>query len=123
MKCDTPITVAVVDDDDDVRDSLRALLEERGFAVLDFASAFGFLAWQDRQSLGCLLLDVHMPEMTGVELLGLLRQKRETLPTILLSGRLQAGIEQQAKELGVVAVLAKPVAPPLLLTALDGALS
>ena len=120
MTVKIPTTVAVVDDDDAVRDSLRALLEERGFTVKEFASALDFLAWQNRETLGLLMLDVHMPEMTGMELLGFLRSSRETYPTILLSGRLQVGIAEQAKELGVIAVLAKPVAPPVLLKLIDG---
>lgn len=123
MERETRIMVAVVDDDDAVRDSLRALLEQQHFVVIDFSSAIDFLAWEDRASVGCLLLDLHMPKMSGIELLHHLQQSSETCPTILLSDRLRGGIAEQAQQLGVVAVLPKPVPPSLLLSAIQQAQS
>ena len=65
-------TIAVVDDDDAVRDSLRLFLETLGHPVVTFASGHEFLA-HDSSALACLILDHHMPEMTGLQLAEQLR--------------------------------------------------
>lgn len=116
-------TILIVDDDDVVRDSLKVLLELRQFAVRDFGSARAFLAErQDTQAPGCLVLDIHMPEMSGLELLQALRSKGDRLPVILVTGRRDAAAQSQAQALGVVAFLDKPISHPALFAAIDQAL-
>jgi two-component system response regulator FixJ len=116
-------TILIVDDDDVVRDSLKVLLELRQFTVRDFESARTFLAARpDTQASGCLVLDVHMPEMSGIELLRTLRNKGDQLPVILVTGRRDAAAQSQAQALGVVAFLDKPISHPALFAAIDQAL-
>ena len=98
----SPSTVFVIDDDEMVRDSLKALLESRSFNVVDFESANQFLNHADGDANNaCLLLDVHMSEMTGLELLRLLRSRGDAIPTILITGRTDPTVQAQAKELGL----------------------
>jgi len=100
--------VCVVDDDEAVRDSMRVLLESHGMTVRDYASARAFLA-EDLPAGGCLLLDLHMPEMTGLELLEKLRADHVGIPAIIMTGRSDAGLRARAQRAGVFAFLDKPV--------------
>jgi two-component system, LuxR family, response regulator FixJ len=108
-------TIYVVDDDPAVRDSLRTMLEAFGMDVRDYASAKAFLADPYRNKRGCLVLDLHMPEMGGLELLEGLRQQGSSLPVIVFTGRGDVKLREHAERGGAVAVLAKPVDADLLL--------
>jgi FixJ family two-component response regulator len=114
-------TIFVVDDDEVVRDSLRVLLESRHFDVLDFGSGAAFLAHRAEAPAtpGCLLLDVHMPEMSGIDLLRRLRSKGDDVAAILVTGRRDAATQAQAEALGAVALLDKPLSHPALFGAID----
>src|ERR1051326_6684652 len=79
--------IHIVDDDDAVRDSMRALLESLGFDVHDYSSAVDFLNRGGERSQGCLLLDLHMPVMSGIDLLEHMRSEGVSLPTIVITGR------------------------------------
>ena len=82
--------ILILDGDDGVRDSLRLLLECAGFEALEFASCREFLD-VDRSGDGdCLILDLHMPEMSGIELLEEMRRRGKTLPAILITERLDS---------------------------------
>jgi len=101
--------VGVVDDDAAVRDSLRFLLEAAGFSVATFASAEQFLAVTDADGVDCLLLDHHMPQVTGLELLRRLRRAGWELPVALMTGSPSVQLMRRALELGAVVVLEKPL--------------
>jgi FixJ family two-component response regulator len=81
-----PDLVYVVDDDEAVRDSLKWLLEANHYAVAGFDSAEAFLAAYDPQRLACLILDVRMPGMTGLELQEHLIEQRIQLPILFITG-------------------------------------
>ncbi|MBI1774027.1 MAG: response regulator [Proteobacteria bacterium] len=115
--------IFVIDDDEVVRDSLKVLLETRDFIVRDFASCREFLHHKDGVHAGCLILDIHMPDMTGIDLLRLLREKGDAIPVILITGRRDATIRAQAEALGAVAFLDKPVAFPQLFAAIQQAVA
>lgn len=115
--------IYVIDDDEVVRDSLKVLLEVRGFQVRDFESGEEFLAAAPALSECCLLLDVHMPGMTGIELLRRVRENNATVPVILITGRRDNQIEHEASELGAISLLDKPVAHRFLFTAIEQALA
>ncbi len=100
--------VAVVDDDEAVRDSLRFLLETAGFEVTVFASASQFLA-APTDSRVCLLLDQHMPQLTGLELLRCLQEHGRQLTVALMTGSPSPELTRRARELGAQAVLEKPL--------------
>jgi two-component system response regulator FixJ len=110
--------VFVIDDDDVVRDSLKALLEIRGYEVVDFESGDQFLTSHSDLNGSCLIVDVHMPGMTGLDLLAVLRQRGEAVPAILITGRRDALIEVQAATLDNVELLDKPVAHGVLFSTL-----
>jgi two-component system response regulator FixJ len=122
MADDAAPIIYVVDDDDMVRDSLKALLESRQFRVVDFRSGPDFLGHVDGVQSACLLLDIHMPEMTGIEVLRQLRTRGRALPTILITGRVDSTAKAEAEALGAVALLDKPVAHPELFSAIERAL-
>jgi len=109
------LTVAVVDDDEAVRDSLRFLLETAGFDVDTFASACQFLAAPVPRSPMCLLIDQHMPRVTGLDLLRQLKERGLDVPVALMTGSPSADLTQRAQEIGVAAVLEKPLAEEQLL--------
>lgn len=100
-------TIAVVDDDDAVRDSLRFFLETLDHPVVTFGSGDEFLA-HDGSGLACLILDHHMPEMTGLQLAEELRGIGSRLPILLVTGMPSPSIVIRAAELGVERVLEKP---------------
>jgi two-component system, LuxR family, response regulator FixJ len=101
--------VAVVDDDDAVRDSLRFLLEAAGYGVLTFGSAGEFLSSADASRLACVLVDQHMPQVTGLELVARLRETWPELPVALMTGSPSAELTRRALELGVTDMLEKPL--------------
>jgi FixJ family two-component response regulator len=115
--------VHVIDDDDAVRDSLYALLTIAGYAVTAFDSAESFLAHLDEGRIGgtggCVLLDLHMPGMSGLELLKVLVSRRWFLPVLLLTAGRDNHLRKQALDLGAVDCLTKPVPQAELLTALE----
>ena len=107
--------VAVVDDDNAVRESLRFLLETAGFTVVDFGSARQFLADAQTDHLACLVVDQHMPDLTGLQLVAQLRDRGILLPVALITGSPSPDLLQRAHELGVAKVLEKPLADDILL--------
>src|SRR5215469_2892635 len=78
--------VAVVDDDDAVRDSLRFLLEIAGYSVATYGSAAEFLHKAPLEDLACLVVDQHMPEQTGLQMVSRLRSQGVMLPVALITG-------------------------------------
>ncbi len=116
-------TIFVVDDDAVVRDSMTALLQSRQYSVVEFDSGRALLNRDKALAGDCLVVDVHMPEMTGLDLLKTLRDQGDLLPAIVLTGRNDAAITAQARELGAVAVLDKPVRFQALFAAIEKALA
>jgi FixJ family two-component response regulator len=100
--------VCIVDDDVGVCDSLSVLLEAYGFAVLAYASGAQFLGDGRRRVAKCLVIDHHLLGMNGLGVIEELQREGVSLPTILITGRLDARIVQRAGELGVRAILEKP---------------
>jgi two-component system, LuxR family, response regulator FixJ len=99
--------VAIVEDDDGVRDSLQFLLEIAGHVVEAFASAATFLK-ADIDEMACVIADHHMPHMTGLDLVERLRANGIGIPVLLVTGALSPAIVARATELGVERVLEKP---------------
>jgi two-component system response regulator FixJ len=108
VKITDPKMVVVIDDDDAVRDSLRTLLDANGFEAECFASGNDFLTSKLLTSTACLVLDYHMPGMTGLELLAEIKARGLSYPTILITGLSDATIQKRAFAAGVLDVLRKP---------------
>jgi FixJ family two-component response regulator len=100
-------TIYVVDDDDAVRDSIRVLLECEGFAVVEFASCADFLRYARPDGRSCIVLDVHMPGMGGLELLDRIRRDKMIMPVIAMTGRPDPAIARAVNRVGA-ALLEKP---------------
>lgn len=103
------VLVRIVDDDSDLRAAIRFLLESEGWEVVDYYSAADFLLNDDSEIPGCLILDVRMPEMTGIELQSELKQHLRQIPIVFLSAH--GDIEMAVKTLheGAVDFLTKPI--------------
>ncbi len=100
--------VAAVDDDFRVRESIESLLESAGYAPVMFSSAEEFLGSGTLPAASCVITDVRMPGMDGVELQRRIKCVRPTLPVILLSAHHNADIRKQAIDEGAAAFLYKP---------------
>lgn len=105
---DFPLTVFLIDDDEDIRKSLQRALEKRGYAVESHASAASFLAAYDPARQGCLLLDYGMPDMNGLELQAHLNELGATIPVIFITGHGGVPESVQAIKAGAVDFLEKP---------------
>jgi len=110
--------VCIVDDDASLRRSLSNLLASVGFRVQTFESAEAFLESADRDSIGCMVLDVRMAGMTGVELLTHLAAAGSRIPVIMLTAHADEEMVRRSLEAGAVAFLEKPVRTPALLEAI-----
>lgn len=107
--------VHIVDDDAAVRNALAMLVESAGFEACTFASAGEFLAQCDVSRIGCLLLDVRMPGMSGLECQERLREHDIDLPVIFLTGHGDVPSAVRALQRGAVDYLEKPLVDPQLL--------
>lgn len=115
--------ISIVDDDPSFRDSMRRLLRSLGYAVAVFPSAAEFLASPKLPGTGCLVADVQMPAMTGVELYGFLVETRRPIPTILVTAYPDDGVQERVLTLGVVCYLRKPFEEADLIGCLRSALA
>src|SRR5262245_10970181 len=107
MNKQTPI-VYVVDDDQDVRRSLERLFASAGLQVMSFESPHSFFAHYDRQAEACLVLDLSMPEIDGLELQRQLREQGGDLPIVFLSGHADVSSSVRAMKRGALDFLTKP---------------
>jgi FixJ family two-component response regulator len=114
--------VAIVDDDESVRESLPDLLSEFGFGATTFSSAEEFLISDSFGQAKCLLLDVAMPGMTGLELQRELNVRGHKVPIIFITAQKDEAVRKRALEGGAVEVLHKPFSDSTLLRALNTAL-
>lgn len=101
-------TVFVIDDDPSVRTALGRLLRSAGWTERAFASAEEFLQADLPPAGGCLIADVHLGRMSGLELLATLGNRAHPMPVILTSGVNDADMEREANRLGAVAFFRKP---------------
>ena len=114
-------TVFIVDDDISVRESLQALIADAGWQTQQFDSAEAFLAHPREIAPGCLVLDVGLPDLNGLELQKRLAD-RPGLPIIFITGHGDVPMTVQAMKAGAVEFLTKPFGPDVLLNAIQGAI-
>jgi FixJ family two-component response regulator len=101
--------ISVVDDDQSFRDSMRRLLKSLGYAVAVFPCAAEFLASPKLADTACLVADVHMPAVTGIELYRQLIETGHAIPTILVTAYPDDGVQKRMLSLGVECYLSKPL--------------
>src|SRR6266851_4110313 len=117
-----PPLISVVDDNDAVRESLKGLLRSVGFAVEDFPSAEKFLNSDHLNDTHCLILDVRMPGMGGLELQRRLVKGDRNIPIIFITAHGDEAAQSQALQGGAVDYLFKPFSEQALLNAINAAL-
>ncbi len=121
MNADAPTgTVLIVDDERAVRDSLTVLLESAGFAVRDFGSADAFLTRQPIPGPCCIILDVRLPGMSGLELQEFLTA--DSPPVVMISGHADVPMAVRAMKQGALHFLQKPFDSDILIDAVTQAL-
>ena len=114
--------MSVVDDDESVRESLPDLLREFGFLASTFSSAKEFLSSDTVGQTKCLILDVAMPDMTGVELQRELKRRGQSIPIVFITGQRDEDLRNQALQQGAKDFLQKPFSDTALLDALNAIL-
>lgn len=102
------LAVCLVDDDAELRAWFKSLLKTSGITATACASAEEFLATYEDKSIGCIVLDVRMPGMGGLEMLDALRQRHVFIPVIMLTGHADVKLTVQAMRMGAMDVLEKP---------------
>jgi FixJ family two-component response regulator len=115
-------SISVVDDDDSIRESLRGLIRSIGFSANIFASAEEFLKSDHLRNTDCLILDVRMPGMNGLELQRRLMVTRREIPVIFITAHGDEEARARALEEGAIAYLFKPFSEDALLNAVHAAL-
>jgi FixJ family two-component response regulator len=111
--------IAVVDDDASVRRALDRLLRSHGYQTVVHASGADFLASPHLHRVECLILDVHMPGLSGIEVIEAVRDAATKLPVILMTGRYEVDFAQRSLDAGASAFLRKPFEEEALLEALE----
>lgn len=115
--------VHVIDDDDAVRESLAFLLGTAGIDVQTYESAVAFLDVAPEVKLGCVITDVRMPELSGVDLLRRLRELKLGVPVIVITGHGDVPLAVEAMKIGAVDFLEKPFDDEVLLASVRSALN
>jgi len=116
-------TVFVVDDDDAVRDSLEILLESAGLTVQSFSSPAAFLESDAPIRPGCLVIDVRMPEMSGIEVQEKLAERGCALPVIVMTGHADVPLAVRAMKAGALDFIEKPFEDQTLIDSVKRALA
>ncbi|OUM01976.1 response regulator transcription factor [Variovorax sp. JS1663] len=115
-------TIAIVDDDESVRDTAKDLLDSAGLSAATFDSAESFLQSKGTWAIRCLIADMRMPGMTGLELHGRLASAGTPIPTVLVTAYYDEQVLLRALESGVICFLTKPFRPEDLLACIDAAM-
>ena len=116
-------TVCIVDDDPDVRDSLQMLLGRSGFRILAFESGRAFLQAGIKAGGTCVLADIRMPEMDGLELQREINRTIPGLPVIMMTGHGDVPMAVQAMKAGAIEFLEKPFEKSALMGAIESAMA
>ncbi|NLR75526.1 MULTISPECIES: response regulator transcription factor [Leeia] len=115
--------VYLIDDDDDVREALALLLRTMGMRVDAFADPLSFLSAFDRNTIGCLIVDIRMPGMTGLQLQQRLLDEQCDLPVVVITGHGDLNLCRRAFKAGAVEFLIKPVDEEALLDSVQKAVT
>lgn len=115
--------ISIVDDDDSLRRSLGNLLRSLGFRVQEFASAQAFIGAQNARETACLILDVRMPGMTGLDLQRHIAASGWRVPIVFITSHADDDARTRALAVGAVAFLSKPFREKEIFDAINAALS
>jgi FixJ family two-component response regulator len=115
--------IAIVDDDEPLLEALCSVMKAAGFSTRTFASAEDFLEFEGRQDAGCLILDVRLPGMSGVELQRRLSDDNCAVPIIFVTAHGDASLRESLMKAGAAGFMTKPVRSAALLKEVSAALS
>lgn len=117
-----PATVAVLDDEPKMRTALRRLLSTHGFHVEDYQTGRAFFDALPTHPTDCLVLDLHMPEISGYEVLATFASRQISTPVVVVSAHREPGTEERVRALGASAFFDKPVDGATLVAGIDKAI-
>jgi FixJ family two-component response regulator len=115
--------VAIVDDDKSIRNATQDLLKAAGFSTATFEDAESFLGSASRASASCVVADMRMPGMTGIELYQKLVAAGHAIPTVIITAHPEEVTQARAREAGITCCLIKPFTPDELLECVGEALA
>jgi FixJ family two-component response regulator len=115
--------ISIVDDDESVRAAMSSLVRSLGYQACEFASAEAFLASPDLQDTSCLIADIQMPGMNGLELQDALLARQQGVPIIFITAFPADRIRQRAEAAGAMGFFSKPVDSQMIIRCLDSALT
>jgi len=118
---ETPRLIAIVDDDPYVRGAMESLLRSSGFAARAFGSVRDFLASLGEDLPNCVIVDLQMPGMSGLELQQELQRRDNRLPIIIMSAHFDPELRKKCEAAGAIAFLPKPPTEAALFAAIDAA--
>jgi FixJ family two-component response regulator len=118
----TPRRISIVDDDASIREALKGLMRSVRFHAEGFASAEEFLASESFEDTACLILDVHLPGMSGFELQNRLNLEHRAIPIIFITAHVDEASRQRALKGGAADFLGKPVRRETLFKAIQSAI-
>ena len=114
--------ISIIDDDEGMREAIRGLMRSLGFAVAAFPSAVDFLEYSNFRETSCLIADVQMTGMTGIELYSRLRESGYAIPTVLITAYPNDSVRARVLSDGVICYLSKPFDDDALLGCIYSAL-
>jgi FixJ family two-component response regulator len=117
-----PRRITIVDDDASIREALKSLMRSVRFDVEAFASAEEFLASDRLTNTECLILDVYLPGISGLELQNRLNSERRGIPIIFITAHADEALRQRAMKAGAIDLLSKPVRRDPLFKAIQSAI-
>jgi len=115
--------VAIVDDDASVRDALQGLMKSVGLPARTFASAEEFLESREQRRTGCLIADIHMPGMSGLELQATLNAADCRIPTIFITAHVDENMRRRALSAGAMEFVFKPFDDEALIASVQAAMA
>ena len=115
--------VAIVDDDKSIRNATQDLLKAAGFSTAAFEDAESFLGSASRASASCVVADIRMPGMNGLELYQMLVASGDGIPTVIITAHPEELTRSRARDAGITCYLSKPFAPDDLLECVREALA
>jgi FixJ family two-component response regulator len=117
------LLIAVIDDDESFRMAVVESLGSLGYGARGFASAEEFITWEADASCDCVITDIHMPGMSGLDLARLLRARRRGVPIVMVTARSDVGTDARAAANGAICLLRKPFKTEALIGCLERALN
>jgi FixJ family two-component response regulator len=115
--------IAIVDDDPDVRRALRRLIGSAGFAVETFSSGEEFLRSLEQHQPACIVLDLHMPEVSGFDVQMQITHSHASIPVVILTGHDTPEARERALKGGAACYLCKPIDDETLLAGINAAIA